>query len=302
MKRLSLVTAIIASVTAAVALLSGCGVLVITKDAGPVMTREFEFADFNAVEIGSAFRLDISRSDSYSVEIVTNENLFKDIKVEKTGRTLRIGVDWRSALSFGNRPLEARIKMPELVGLKMSGATKGTVRGFNSASDLDVFISGASSLDVDMDTGKFTGRISGSSELNARINSSAADLGLSGASSIKLDMETGEFIYESSGASDGAGVLKAVHTRIHLTGSSDMRLTGSGGDLRLSGSGASKALLRGFDVEDADIELSGATDADLDINGTLTMTLSGASDLTCGGNPTLGDRMDITGGSRFERR
>jgi hypothetical protein len=225
--------------------------------------------------------------------------------VEKKGETLRIGIDWWRVWSVGSldsRALEARITMPDLVSLKMSGATNGTVRGFKSDGDLGTAVSGASKLDLDVETGRFTSEISGSSEVSAKVKSTGSDIEVSGASSVSLEMDTGGFVYESSGASDGSGSVKAASTIIHLTGSSDLHLTGSGGDLKLTGSGASEAALRGFSIEDADIILSGATDADVDISGTLNITLSGASELTYGGNPRLGDRMDITGGSRFERR
>jgi hypothetical protein len=203
---------------------------------------------------------------------------------------------------FGARTLEARITMPDLTGLEISGATKGTVRGFKSGNDLNARISGASTLDLDVETGNFISKISGSSKVTARIKSTSTDIEISGASKLTLDMDTGNFVYESSGASDASGGLKAASTTIHLTGASEMQFTGSGGDLKLIGSGASEATLRGFNIEDADIHLSGATHADVDINGRLSVSLSGGSELRYGGNPILGDKMDITGGSRLEHR
>jgi hypothetical protein len=54
-------------------------------------------------------------------------------------------------------------------------------------------------------------------------------------------------------------------------------------------------------VNDADINLSGASHTSLDINGRLDVTLSGTSSVRYGGDPKLGE-FNITGGSSLTRR
>ena len=294
-------TAVCWALTASVVLLSGCGILVTTRDAGPLTTKEFDLKDFDVVEIGSAFRFDISRSDSYKVEVTANENAFKHIRVDTAGKTLRVGTDW-VPLSFGNRPLEAKITMPELVRLDVSGASRGIAKGFVSDNQTTTHVSGASTLEIEMEAKEFSGTLSGSSEVNATVRSSASRFDLSGASRIRLDSQTGDFRFKASGASTGTGNVKASSTSIDLMGSSDIRISGSGGDLKLTGSGASGANLGSFSVRDCDINLSGASDGQIDVGGRLDVTLSGASKLTYTGNPMLGARMDVTGGSKLERK
>ncbi len=67
-------------------------------------------------------------------------------------------------------------------------------------------------------------------------------------------------------------------------------------------SGSSGARLDGFSGRNADLRLSGASNADIDIEGKLDLTLSGGSTLKYGGNPTFGERMEVTGGSKIEHR
>lgn len=303
MKRHSFVVVMISILISACTLLTSCGWLITTENAGSLTTKEYEFTDFNAVDIGSAFKVDIGYSDTYSVQITANENLFRNVNITKTGNTLKIGLKW-SGISFSNSTydLKARITMPELVNLTLSGSTEGTVSGFKSTNDFDARLSGASELELDMETGRFNSVISGSSEMTARIISNDAEIKLSGSSELKLDMTTGDFVYRSSGASEANGTVKATSTGIYLSGSSEIKLTGLGGDLILSGSGASNCTLVGYSIENADVDLGGASHADVDINGELNVSLSGASGLFYGGNPTLGDRMDISSGSSFEHR
>ncbi len=68
------------------ALFSGCEV----TDPGGVVTEEKDFADFTYVDVGSAFEVEITRSDTFSVIISADESLFDYIAVTKEGNTLRI--------------------------------------------------------------------------------------------------------------------------------------------------------------------------------------------------------------------
>ncbi len=302
MKTKWLSLALIPVLLAATVLPAGCGWLFTTKDTGPLTTRDYALSGFTAVDVGSAFTVDITRADAYSVKVTTRESLFRDIRVVNSGGTLRISLNWPSGVIIGSRTLEAHITMPDLTGLEISGATRATVTGFQSTERLSARISGASTLDLDAQTGDFTGDISGASRFTARVKTGRADIELSGASTLRLEAETGDFALDSSGASNTAGRLNAASTNLHLTGASDVQLTGSGGNLRLDGSGASDVRLTGFVLKDADVQLSGGSHADIDLDGTLNATLSGSSLLRYGGHPTLGSRMGITGGSRLEPR
>jgi hypothetical protein len=242
------------------AMLAGCAHVEISTDSGPTTTRDYDFTDFTGIEIGHAFELEITRSDTYKVTITAGKNILEHIDVSKSGSTLKIDMD-KWLFNWHSTP-KATITMPDLLGLNISGASKGNVRGFKSSHDFTLSLSGASDLDI--------------------------------------DMETGNFVSEISGASKVAGHLKASSSKIELSGASDVKLEGSGGNIVLSSSGASHVTLTDFTVNDADIELSGASHASLNINGKMDASLSGASSLRYGGNPTMG-KLDITGASDIKQ-
>ena len=81
-----------------------------------------------------------------------------------------------------------------------------------------------------------------------------------------------------------------------------MELSGKGGDIELSGSGSSSLQLLQFAIEDVNIGLSGASDADMVINGKLRGYLSGSSELRYEGTPVVEKDLDISGASTFKRR
>jgi hypothetical protein len=71
--------------------------------------------------------------------------------------------------------------------------------------------------------------------------------------------------------------------------------------LAVDGSGASHLKLADLKVGNADVTLSGASDATINLAGRLDADLSGASTVEYIGEPTLGI-MDTTGASTVKRK
>ena len=245
-------------------ILPGCIRRDLTEQNGPITTQTYDYTGFTGVDIGSAMQLEVTAGDNYSISISAGKNLFDHIRVVKSGSILRISTEgWSISWWWGNYTPKVTITMPVLETLYISGAADGTVSGFKSDKDLSVKASGASKLNLDMDTGIFTADISGASNVNGRLNARGSDITFSGAS--------------------------------------DINVTGSAGNIKLSGSGASTASLRYFTAGDADVELSGASNGSINVSGRLDVNLSGASDLNYYGNPTLGN-IRTTGASDLNKK
>ena len=202
-------------------------------------TEEFDLSDFSRVEVGYAFEVEVVQSDSYSVGITADDDLLKHLNVSKEGETLKVGhskhIGWRAGIT---RP-KARISMPVLKGLKLSGASKGTIGGFSSSEDFKLNLSGASGV---------TGEIAAGN----------ADFALSGASHAELTGSAEKIVLEGSGASrmelDGFPVHNAA---VKLSGASRSTVTLDGRlDAKLSG--ASRLTWTGNPVM-GDIKTSGAS-------------------------------------------
>lgn len=262
-------------------LFTGCDVLIRADGdnitgSGNLETRDFDFSEFTQVEIGDAFRYEIVQSDTYSVRITADDNLFDDIRVVKHGQQLEI--DLKPFFHFGITTLEATITMPRLTGLESRGATQGTVTGFNSDDDLDLEVSGASRVNfIDISTGDIKSNVSGASVVECKIEADDVDFELSGASRIE-------------------GSLISDNLVIDLSGASKIELDGSANDIIIDASGASLIKLSEFTVNNADISMSGASNCKIDVNGRIDIDLSGASKLTAIGQPVLGS-IELSGGS-----
>ena len=224
-------------------------------------TWEYDLADFTNVSVSSAFTVDITRSDSYRVSITANENLLDYLDVRKVGKTLYIGL---KRAVYTNTRQEATVTLPELLKLGLSSASRGSISGFNSSGPLELTVSGASSLTI-------------------------------------AAVTVGDTEFDISGASRVDGALEAGDCELGLSGASTIDLEGSGVDADIDASGASSISLENFPVNNARIDLSGASQATLNLSGKLDANLSGASHLKYLGEPTLGS-IRTSGGSTVSLR
>ena len=89
---------------------------------------------------------------------------------------------------------------------------------------------------------------------------------------------------------------------MELSGASSLDLTGSSASLSLKASGASKAKMEDFAIDDAEVHLSGASSATLNVKDNIgPAALSGASKLIYLGDPTFSD-FQTSGASSISAR
>ncbi|MFC2056358.1 GIN domain-containing protein, partial [Chloroflexota bacterium] len=159
---------------------------------------------------------------------------------------------------------KVEIAMPALYGLQLSGASKGTITGLKSTRGFSLGLSGASSLET-------------------------------------VDIVVGDAEFEVAGASRVSGNITADDAEFEVSGASSIELSGSADNIILEVSGASRVDLADFTLSDADVELSGASEATVNVKGRLDTALSGASRLYFYGNPTMGDT-DVSGASTIKHK
>ncbi len=246
-------------------------------------TRQYDFTDFTRVDVGSAFEVDIARADAFSVSVDAEEDQFDHIEVSQKGDTLIVRQDWRllGRRRGGNRP-SARITMPLLTEVRLSGASRGRVTGFDSSESFHLDLSGASHLEAELKAGDSRLDLSGASRLGGSFKVADAHLDVSGASRFEGELTVGK-------------------ARLELSGASRLDLSGTASDLSLEASGASRAALDSFETDDVDVKLTGASRATINAGGRLSSHLSGASSLRWAGEPTMGD-VTVTGASTLKKR
>ena len=198
--------------------------------SGDLTTQSYNFSDFSRIEAHSGFELEVTRADSFSIEITADDNVHEYIAVEKSGDTLDIRL--RGTRFYHSVTIRAEITLPDLYYLELTGGSRADITGFISGHDFEVNMSGGSRLNGDISAG---------------------------------DVE------------------------FELSGGSQVELEGTGDDLAIDASGGSQLDLEEFPIANADINMSGGSQATINISGTLDADLSGGSRIYYVGTPTLGD-------------
>jgi Putative auto-transporter adhesin, head GIN domain len=131
---------------------------------------------------------------------------------------------------------------------------------------------------------------------------SLAQIQGSGSSRIRLqDQLTGDDLRVGlSGASRLDGAVELRSMTADLSGASNVTLSGRAGSVSANASGASHLALEQLQVDSLEVNLSGASNAEVSVRRTISATLSGASSLRYKGSPTF-TRQEISGGSSITR-
>jgi hypothetical protein len=225
------------------------------------ITHELDFKDFTNIEVDCAIRVEVAQSDSYRVSVWASQTLQDYVTATKSGHTLKLSL---KSQNFSARPIvTVKIAMPQINKLRLGGATNATVRGFNSKESLNVNLSASSALEVETAARTIKCEISGASRLIGKVQVDDADFVLSGASRVMLN--------------------------------------GSAENVTLSAWGASKAEMEDLRLRDAEINLKGASEATINVQGKLDIDLSSGSRLTYTGNPTI-NAISVTGASSLNHR
>jgi hypothetical protein len=147
--------------------------------------------------------------------------------------------------------------------LRLGGATNAIVRGFDSKESINLNLSASSTLEVETAAKTMKCEISGASRLTGKVQVADADFVLSGASRVALN--------------------------------------GSAENVTLSAWGASKVEMEDLSLRDAEVNLKGASEATINVQGKLNIDLSSGSRLTYTGNPTI-NAISVTGASSLNHR
>lgn len=216
--------------------------------------QQLNFANFTRVKVKHAIEVEVVRSDAFTVGLTVENFNVKDVVIAQEEDKLTIGRRRLSIRTWFAAPaarVKVRIAMPDLSELTLSGASHGFVRGFSSQRGLNVFLSGASHMDL-------------------------------------VGISAGHARFELSGASRLGGTLNAETAEFKVKGASNVKLGGSANGATIEASGASRLELDGFRTQRSSVTFKGASYGTANVDGRLDAQLSGASRLLYTGNTTLG--------------
>jgi hypothetical protein len=201
-------------------------------------TRNFSASGFNKLSMGSAFKIEVKQGSNFSISTSGRQEDLDDLEGSVRGGTFHLGYKG-SGWNRNRKTVNVSITMPALEGVDFSGASKANVAKFNGVRNMDIEVSGASHVTMELSSPKATFDLSGASTLVLVGQGDVLNGEVSGASSFKgRDFSSKVVNIEASGASSASVVASsAVHA--DASGASSVRYSGSAKDIHSSTSGAS---------------------------------------------------------------
>ena len=167
-----------------VLVLGGCGFEGVTG-SGNLVTKDLTVSEFQKIDAGGSFSLDVTQGDKPSVTVTADDNVWEMLTIESRDGTLHLAT---KPGSYNNVHLEAKIVTPQLSGLDLSGASKAKLHGIDRKNEtLSIEGSGASSVDGDVHAGELTVGLSGASKAVLVGSADAVHVEASGASHASLE-------------------------------------------------------------------------------------------------------------------
>jgi len=220
-------------------LLSGCALFSIRGSGNSVETR-YVLDDFTSVSAGYTCDLTVMKGDEFSISVKCDDNIVPYLDTYINGNILNISL--QAGYSYSNIEFEATVVMPELKYLTISGASSGSISGFENTGDFTVVVSGASEADINFITSEdINCEVSGASDLDISSINANGDITLSCSGASKADLRN----------------VYANNANVSISGASTGYID-SNGSLNGSISGASTLYYTGNPVLN-NISLSGAS-------------------------------------------
>ena len=271
-------------------------------------TKTYDFGDITSIDANFLYTVHVTEGRSDKVTVVYDDIIetFLDLEVIYKDGTLRLSRkvrDRKSENKFGRwasgadrKRVDVYIEMDYIKSISVSGAASITFEGSFKADDLDLDISGASSLKGLQVNGKsMDADCSGASKADVSGNfAKEVGIDVSGASKMTYTGNSETLEADMSGASSFKGEGKYSSADINCSGASNAEIAGNVGKAEYECSGASSINAQDFMARTVNIELSGACKADIHASEDIYYNVSRASKMTYYGDAKLHNRSTDT--------
>ncbi|GAB3175021.1 head GIN domain-containing protein [Telluribacter humicola] len=201
-------------------------------------TRTFNLSNFSKLSMGSAYRIQVKQGSSFSVTATGEKQDLDDLDAKVSNGTLMIRYKqekWKNR----REQVHINITMPSLDAVDFSGACVANVTGFDSNKNMDIEVSGASKVTMDVTAPKVQLELSGASVLTLNGKAEVLNGELSGASVFRGNsFPVREANLGASGASKASVVANSSLTA-DASGASSISYAGNAKEVRSNTSGAS---------------------------------------------------------------
>lgn len=283
--------------------LAAAAISLIAADAEE-KTKTYDFGDITGIDASFLYTIHVTEGRSDKVTVVYDDVLetFLDLEVVYIDGTLRLSRkvrDRKSENKFGRwmsgadrKRVDVYLEMDNIKSIRISGAAEIIFEGAFKADDLDIDISGASSLkDLHVNGKSMEVDCSGASKVSVSGNfSKEVGIEVSGASRMTYTGDSETLEADMSGASSFKCEGKHSTADIKCSGASNAEFAGKVGKAEYECSGASNIDAEKYITRTVCVELTGACKAKVHADEDLYYNVSRSSRITYYGDAKLHNR------------
>ena len=167
------------------------------KGSGNVITENRELSNFNSIEAGGVFSVEVTAQKEFGVQVEADDNLLPLIKTEVIDGKLILSTE--SRIRTTNR-IVVRVSAPDISRVDIYGASKLDLNNIKN-NELTVGTSGASKVTVSGETALLRIDVSGASKVDASgLRAENGKIDASGASKALVNV-VGDLKASANGAS-----------------------------------------------------------------------------------------------------
>ena len=257
------------------------------------LTKEYKFDDVTHIIAHSVYSIEVTQGKSNKVTIEYDERYKDRLVVNYVRGRLELAVESAKGKGFwnnnkGSEKIKVYMQMPTIKEIELSGAATLAANGNFKTDELEIDLSGASSVSgLQISGNELSVECSGASKLTMAGNWDSIEADGSGACKISINGDADSFEGDFSGAVSAGIYGGHKNTEIDCSGAAKVTLEGNTKYLKATVSGASSLKGEKFEAQNGYAELTGASNAKIRCTGELKTMISRASSLTHYGNPTI---------------
>ena len=194
------------------------------------MTQTRELIKFHSIDLRSFGKVVLAGGPEQKVEVVAEEDLQSRVRTEVEGGVLVVGLRWWLGALLRVPELseaEVRITMPELRSVRLSGAGQVRGEGLLQVDELDLRLSGAGRVVLQVQGRRVGVQLSGAGAVELSGTAEELEIRLSGAGAVRAEgLAVRRVRIRTSGAGE-CRVQAAETLEAEVTGAGSVRYRGS---------------------------------------------------------------------------
>ncbi len=187
--------------------------------------QERNVGQFTGIKVGGAFKVVLNQTGKYKLVVEAEEDILDRVRTEVKGDVLHIDMEWDWSWK-GNDDITIFIDFKDLEYLEVSGAADVKTKGPIDANNLDMNVSGAGDLDLEVNAKTIDVTVSGAGDLRISGSIDRQQVRLSGAADYKAQHLKSKYTYAKASGAGSMVVYASEEIEAYASGAGSVKYYG----------------------------------------------------------------------------